>query len=57
MGRRGTPVEGPRASFRQLLPYLSEHKAVLSVVIVLSVLGAAASLAQPLLVSQVITLV
>jgi ABC-type multidrug transport system fused ATPase/permease subunit len=57
MGRRGAPVEGPRASFRQLLPYLSEHKAVLSVVIVLSVLGAAASLAQPLLVSQVITLV
>jgi ABC-type multidrug transport system fused ATPase/permease subunit len=42
---------------RQLLPYLSEHKAVLSVVVVLSVLGAAASLAQPLLVSQVITLV
>jgi ABC-type multidrug transport system fused ATPase/permease subunit len=57
LGRRGAPVEGPRASFRQLLPYLSEHKAVLSVVIVLSVLGAAASLAQPLLVSQVITLV
>jgi ABC-type multidrug transport system fused ATPase/permease subunit len=57
MGRRGAPVEGPRASVKQLLPYLSEHKAVLSVVIVLSVLGAAASLAQPLLVSQVITLV
>jgi ABC-type multidrug transport system fused ATPase/permease subunit len=57
MGRRGAPVEGPRASFKQLLPYLSEHKAVLSVVVVLSVLGAAASLAQPLLVSQVITLV
>jgi ABC-type multidrug transport system fused ATPase/permease subunit len=57
LGRRGTPSEGPRASVRQLLPYLSEHKAVLGVVIVLSVLGAAASLAQPLLVSQVITLV
>ncbi|WEO79266.1 ABC transporter ATP-binding protein [Cryobacterium sp. SO2] len=57
MGRRGTPAEGPRASFSQLLPYLFEHKAVLSVVVVLSVLGAAASLAQPLLVSQVITLV
>jgi ABC-type multidrug transport system fused ATPase/permease subunit len=57
LGRRGTPSEGPRASVRQLLPYLSEHKAVLSVVVVLSVLGAAASLAQPLLVSQVITLV
>lgn len=49
--------EGPRAKFSQLLPYLFEHKAVLSVVIVLSVLGAAASLAQPLLVSQVIDIV
>jgi ATP-binding cassette subfamily B protein len=48
---------GPRARFSQLLPYLLEHRAVLSVVVVLSVLGAVASLAQPLLVSQVITLV
>ncbi|KFF59146.1 ABC transporter [Cryobacterium sp. MLB-32] len=46
---------GPRATFSQLLPYLLEHKKVLGFVIVLSVLGAAASLAQPLLVSQVIT--
>ncbi|TFC28897.1 ABC transporter ATP-binding protein [Cryobacterium sp. TMT1-3] len=57
-GRRGRPAPtGPRAKFSQLLPYLFEHKKVLSVVIVLSVLGAAASLAQPLLVSQVITIV
>ncbi|WP_104198291.1 ABC transporter ATP-binding protein [Cryobacterium sp. M15] len=57
-GRRGRPApSGPRATFSQLLPYLFEHKKVLSVVIVLSVLGAAASLAQPLLVSQVITIV
>ena len=57
-GRRGRPEPvGPRATFSQLLPYLLEHKKVLSVVIVLSVFGAAASLAQPLLVSQVITLV
>ncbi|TFD65789.1 ABC transporter ATP-binding protein [Cryobacterium ruanii] len=57
-GRRGRPTPaGPRAKFSQLLPYLFEHKKVLSVVIVLSVLGAAASLAQPLLVSQVITIV
>ncbi|MDQ1596681.1 MAG: hypothetical protein QOI70_105 [Microbacteriaceae bacterium] len=47
--------DGPRASFTQLLPYLLQHKRVLGVVIALSVLGAAASLAQPLLVSQVIT--
>jgi ABC-type multidrug transport system fused ATPase/permease subunit len=51
------PDDGPRATFRQLLPYLFEHKKVLSVVIGLSILGAGASLAQPLLVSQVITVV
>ncbi|GAB3029364.1 ABC transporter ATP-binding protein [Parafrigoribacterium mesophilum] len=51
------PDDGPRATFSQLLPYLFEHKKVLSVVIGLSILGAAASLAQPLLVSQVITVV
>ena len=55
-GRRGGD-EGPRARFSQLLPYLLEHRTVLTFVIVLSVLGAAASLAQPLLVSQVIDLV
>lgn len=55
----GRPADdaGPRARFSQLLPYLLEHKRVLSFVVVLSILGAAASLAQPLLVSQVIDLV
>ncbi len=48
---------GPRATFGQLLPYLLEHRRVLSFVVVLSVLGAAASLAQPLLVSNVISVV
>ena len=48
---------GPRATFSQLLPYLLEHRKVLSVVVMLSVLGAAASLAQPLLVSRVISIV
>ncbi|MCC6270738.1 MAG: ATP-binding cassette domain-containing protein, partial [Microbacteriaceae bacterium] len=59
MNRRRGEVgeEGPRARFSQLIPYLLEHKKVLAVVTVLSVLGAAASLAQPLLVSQVITVV
>ena len=52
---RGKQDEGPRASVRQLLPYLLEHKKVLGVVIGLSVLGAATSLGQPLLVSQVIS--
>lgn len=54
----GSPADdGPRATFRQLLPYLLEHRAVLSWVVVISVLGALASLAQPLLVSQVIGIV
>ncbi|PKI92201.1 ABC transporter [Actinomycetales bacterium SN12] len=51
---RGAQPEGPRATFRQLLPFLFEHKKVLVVVAVLSVVGAAASLAQPLLVGQLI---
>ncbi|MGV3734004.1 MAG: ABC transporter ATP-binding protein [Microcella sp.] len=49
--------DGPRATLRQLLPYLLEHRAVLSWVVVISMLGALASLAQPLLVSQVIGIV
>jgi ATP-binding cassette subfamily B protein len=54
--RRGRKVpEGPRATFGQLLPFIFEHKRTLVVVAVLSVLGALATLAQPLLVGQVIT--
>jgi ATP-binding cassette subfamily B protein len=49
--------DGPRAKFSQLLPYLFEHNRILAVVIVLSILSAGASLAQPLLVSRVITAV
>ncbi|MGD8194255.1 ABC transporter ATP-binding protein [Herbiconiux sp. P18] len=56
-GRSRTPDDGPRARFSQLLPFLLEHKKVLGVVVALSIVGAAASLAQPLLVSQVITVV
>jgi ATP-binding cassette subfamily B protein len=58
--RRGnTPVDpsGPKATFGQLMPYLLEHKRILGVVIVLSLLGAAASLGQPLIVAQVISTV
>ncbi|GAB3600424.1 ABC transporter ATP-binding protein [Microbacterium tumbae] len=54
---RGAPQDGPRATFRQLLPFLFEHKRTLIIVAVLSVLGAATSLVQPLLVGQVITAV
>lgn len=51
---RGAEHDGPRATFRQLLPYLFEHKRTLIVVAILSVAGAIASLAQPLLVGQLI---
>lgn len=51
---RGAQPEGPRATFRQLLPFLFEHKRTLIVVAVLSVIGATTSLVQPLLVGQVI---
>ena len=54
--RRPTPP-GPRATFRQLLPFIFEHRPVLILVAILSVIGALTSLAQPLLVSQVISIV
>ena len=47
----------PRATFRQLMPFLLEHKKVLILVILLSAAGAITTLAQPLVVSQVITVV
>jgi ATP-binding cassette subfamily B protein len=52
-GRRA-PQDGPRASLRQLLPFLFEHKGVLVIVAVLSVIAAVTTLAQPLIVGQVI---
>jgi ATP-binding cassette subfamily B protein len=52
-----TPDTGPRAKLSQLWPYLAEHRRILGVVIALSILAAGASLAQPVLVSQVITVV
>jgi len=52
--RRRPADDGPRASLRQLLPFVFEQKGVLVVVAVLSVLAAVATLAQPLVVGQVI---
>lgn len=46
--------EGPRASLRQLLPFLFEHKRVLVVVTVLSIVAAVTTLGQPLLVGELI---
>jgi ABC-type multidrug transport system fused ATPase/permease subunit len=48
---------GPRASFRELLPYLGEHRGTLVAVAILSLLAATASLAQPLLAGQVVGIV
>ena len=53
----GQTDDGPRGTIRQLLPYLADHRPVLIAVVALSLAGAAASLAQPVLVSQVIGIV
>lgn len=52
--RRPAKDDGPRASLRQLVPFLLEHRGALVVVAVLSIIGAVVTLAQPLLVGQVI---
>jgi len=49
--------EGERVGLRTLLPYLQEHRRTLLVVAAVSLVGAAAALAQPLLVRRVITAV
>lgn len=54
-GQRDAKSAGPRAKFSELLPYIFEQRGMLSFVIVLSIIGAAASLGQPVLVGQVIT--
>ncbi|MEY4321062.1 MAG: hypothetical protein RLZZ471_1003 [Actinomycetota bacterium] len=54
----GRPVDkGPKASFKTLLPYLADHKKPLGIAVVLSLFGAGVSLAQPLVVGQLITAV
>jgi ABC-type multidrug transport system, ATPase and permease components len=55
--RRPRPSEGPRASFRQLLPYILEHRGLLVLALALSLVGAAASLALPLLTGTVVGVV
>ncbi len=59
-GRRGfgrQPENGPRARLRDLLPYLRPHRRVLGVVLVISLVASLTSLAQPLVVQQVVTAV
>jgi len=45
---------GPRAGLKDLLPYFAPHRGVLATAIGLSVVGAATSLAQPLVVSDLV---
>ena len=58
MGGRGRGMArekgGPKATFKQLWPYLAQHKKSLWLAATLSLVGAALSLAQPLLTGQVI---
>lgn len=56
-GRPAFDKNAPKAKFSQLWPYLAEHKGALIVAVILSVIDAAVSLAQPLVVGQVITAV
>ncbi len=51
---RSAQAKGPRASFKQLLPYLFEQRGLLAFIIALSLVSALVSLSQPLLVGQVI---
>jgi ATP-binding cassette subfamily B protein len=46
--------DGPRATVRQLLPFVFEHKRVLVWVSILSVIAALTTLIQPLLIGEVI---
>lgn len=48
---------GPRAKLTDLLPYLKEHRRTLILALLLSVLGSALALGQPLLIGQLITAV
>lgn len=56
-GRPAFDKNSPKAKFSQLWPYLTEHKGALIIAVILSLIGAAVSLAQPLVVGQVITAV
>ncbi|MFC6235637.1 ABC transporter ATP-binding protein, partial [Leucobacter soli] len=51
---RGDEPRGPRATFRQLLPYLFEQRSGAIWIVALSIAGALFSLSQPLLVGAVI---
>ncbi|MTE23455.1 ABC transporter ATP-binding protein [Microbacterium sp. ZXX196] len=51
---RPPKIDGPRASLRQLLPFVFENRPVIAAVAILSVLGAVFTLVQPLVIGEVI---
>lgn len=52
--QRSSQHRGPRASLKQLLPYLFEQRGPLALALGLGIVGAATSLVQPVLLGQVI---
>ncbi|MDI6023590.1 ABC transporter ATP-binding protein [Leucobacter sp. UT-8R-CII-1-4] len=50
----GQQPKGPRASIKQLLPYLLSQRGPLTLALVLGIIGAGTSLVQPVLLGQVI---
>ena len=54
---RSRNYKGPRASFKELLPYITAEKTPVVIAMVLSIIGAGLSLAQPVMVGNVIAAV
>ncbi len=54
---RSREYKGPKASFKQLIPYITAEKTPVIIAMVLSIIGAGLSLAQPLMVGNVISAV
>ncbi len=54
---RSREYKGPRASFKELVPYITAEKTPVIIAMVLSIIGAGLSLAQPVMVGQVISAV
>lgn len=54
---RSREYKGPRASFKQLIPYITAEKTPVIIAMVLSIIGAGLSLAQPVMVGSVISAV
>ena len=54
---RSREYKGPRANFKELIPYITAEKTPVIIAMVLSIIGAGLSLAQPVMVGSVINAV